>query len=121
LRNRSTILFTNHEKRTTQASLLQPSPSGVVVSREQDGRTMTSLSTRAFLGAGAAALAVVGALTLAPTPVALVFAATLLAAAFAYVASAAQLRHLQDEQRLVYRPVRVRRQHVQQRVTFRDE
>ncbi len=81
---------------------------------------MISLSTRASLAAAAAVLAVVAISALSPM-IAVALAGSSIAAGLACVAFAAQSRRLQDEQRLVYRPVYVRRHDVQRRVTFRDE
>lgn len=79
--------------------------------------TMNSLSTRALVGAGAAALALVGALSVAALPlVAGLVSAAIVVGAAVFVAFAAQSQRLRDEERLVYRPVYVRRQNVQRRV-----
>ena len=83
--------------------------------------TMIDLSIRASLSVGAATLAGVVAVALAPSTDVTFVVATLLAAAVAFVAFAAQSRALQDQERLVYRTVPVRRHDVQRRVTFRDE
>ncbi len=83
-------------------------------------RTMNSLSTRALVGVGAAIVALAGALSVASLPVATGLVSSVLVVVLAFVAFAAQSRRLRDEQRLVYRPVYVRR-HVQRRVMSDDE
>lgn len=75
---------------------------------------MNALSVRALAAAGAAALAMVVALSAATAPV--IVSALGAALALGLVAFAAQSRPLRDDQRLVYRPVYVRRQDVQHRV-----
>ncbi|MGI3901761.1 MAG: hypothetical protein ACRYGP_11010 [Janthinobacterium lividum] len=82
---------------------------------------MNDLSRRASLGAATAMLSAFGAVALAPSVAAIVIGTTLLSAVVAFVAFVAQSRALQDQQRLVYRTVPVRRHDVQRRVTFRDE
>ncbi len=83
--------------------------------------TMIDLSRRALWSVGCASLAGVGVLALAPSAATILVAAPLVAVALAFVAFAAQSRALQDQQRLVYRPVPVRSHDVQRRVTFGDE
>ena len=80
--------------------------------------TMNALSVRALAAAGAAALAVIVALSGAAAPV---LAGLALAAVIGLVAFAAQSRALRDERRLVYRPVYVRRHDVQRRVMSDSE
>lgn len=78
--------------------------------------TMNSLPTQAILGAGTAALAaVVVALGSAPLAVALISALVLAGVAFA-----AQSGRFRDEERLVYRPVYVRRHGARHRVRSDD-
>ncbi len=80
--------------------------------------TMNSLATQAVLGAALLAAALATALGVVPLAGLLVSAATM--AGVAYVAFAAQSRRLRDEDRLVYRPVYVRRHDVQRRVRSDD-
>ena len=82
--------------------------------------TMNSLSTQAILGAVTVALAVFVAATFGGSPLAVGFVATAAVAGLACVASAAQSRRLGDEERLVYRPVYVRRHDAQRRVRSDD-
>lgn len=78
---------------------------------------MNSLPTQAVLGAGTAVLAAVLAATLGSVPFAL---GLITAVVVAYVAFAAQSERLRGEERLVYRPVYVRRHDVQRRVSSDD-
>ena len=80
-------------------------------------QTMNSLPTQAILGAGTAVLAAVLATMLGSIPLAL---GLISAAIVACVAFAAQSERLQGEDRLVYRPVYVRRHDVQRRVRSDD-
>lgn len=77
-------------------------------------RPMNSLSTRAVMGA-AAALAFIGLVTTGSSPVSAMVVSMALAIV-ALVAFATQSIRLRDEERLVYRPVYVRRHNVQRRV-----
>ena len=81
---------------------------------------MNSLATQAILGAGAAILTAVVAATLGAIPLAGVFVSAAVMAAVAHVAFVAQSRRLRAEERLVYRPVYVRRHDVQRRVRSDD-
>lgn len=80
--------------------------------------TMKSLATQAILGA--ALLTVAVAATLGAIPLAGLLVSVAMAAAVAFVAFVAQSQRLRDEERLVYRPVYVRRQDVQRRVRSDD-
>ena len=80
-------------------------------------QTMNSLPTQAILGAGTAVLAAVLATMLGSIPLAL---GLISAAIVACVAFAAHSERLQGEDRLVYRPVYVRRHDVQRRVRSDD-
>lgn len=82
--------------------------------------TMNSLSTQASMGIAAAALALVGALSVASMPILAGLVSAAIVVGLALVAFAAQARRLRDEERLVYRPVYVRRQDVQRRVISDD-
>ena len=79
--------------------------------------TMKSLPTQAILGAVAAALMVVVGAMAGATSLVVVLVTV---AAVAHVAFVAQSRPLRDEERLVYRPVYVRRHDVQRRVRTDD-
>jgi uncharacterized membrane protein len=82
--------------------------------------TMNSLPTQAILGAGTAVLAAIVAATLGTLPLAVGLVSAAVMAAVAYVAFMAQSQRFRDEERLVYRPVYVRRQGVQHRVRSDD-
>ena len=82
--------------------------------------TMNSLSTRATMGI-AAALALVGVLSVASLPVLAGLVSAAIVSGLALVACAAQVRRLREEERLVYRPVYVRRQDVRRRVASYDD
>ena len=79
--------------------------------------TMNPLPTQAILGAGTAVVAAVLAATSGAVPLAL---GLISAAVVACVAFAAQSARLRGEERLVYRPVYVRRHDVQRRVSSDD-
>lgn len=81
---------------------------------------MNSPSIRALVGAAAAVLATILALSVALPSLAVLVSATVAVAAGAFVAFSAQARRLRDEDRLVYRPVYVRRHDVQRRVMSDD-
>lgn len=78
---------------------------------------MNSLPTQAILGAGTVVVSAVLAAALGSVPLAL---GLISAAIVAYVAFAAQSERLHGEERLVYRPVYVRRHDVQRRVSSDD-
>ena len=80
--------------------------------------TMNSLATQAILGAALLTAALATALGAVPLAGLLVSAAVM--AAVAHVAFVAQSRRLRAEERLVYRPVYVRRHDVQRRVRSDD-
>ena len=82
---------------------------------------MNSPSTRALLGAAAALMASVGVLSIALQSLAGAVSAVAVMAVGAFVAFAAQSRRLRDGERLVYRPVYVRRHDVQRRVTSDED
>ena len=82
---------------------------------------MKSPSTRALLGAAAALMVSLGVLSIALPSLAGVVSAIVVMAAGGLVAFAAQSRRLRDEERLVYRPVYVRRHGVQRRVTSDED
>ena len=82
---------------------------------------MKSPSTRALLGAAAALMVSVGVLSIAMPSLAGVISAIMVMTAGGLVAFAAQSRRLRDEERLVYRPVYVRRHDVQRRVTTDED
>ena len=77
---------------------------------------MNALSIRALAGVAGAVLAAVGAASVAPLPVLSAALPAVLAAGLGLVAFAAQSRRLREAERLVYRPVYVRRHDVQRRV-----
>ena len=81
--------------------------------------TMKSLPTQAILGAGVAALAATVAATAGAVPLAVALVAAAVAAVL-HVTFVAQSRRLRDEERLVYRPVYVRRHDVQRRIRADD-
>ena len=82
---------------------------------------MKSPSTRALLGAATALMVSVGVLSIAMPSLAGVISAIMVMAAGGLVAFAAQSRRLRDEERLVYRPVYVRRHDVQRRGTTDED
>lgn len=81
---------------------------------------MNSLPTRAILGIGTAVLAAVAAAAFGFAPLAIALLSAAAAGALACVAFAAQSQRLGDAERLVYRPVYVRRHDVQRRVISDD-
>ena len=81
---------------------------------------MNSPSIRASVGAGGAALAVVGAVAIATSPLT-GFAVSITLATLALVAFVAQAGRIKAEQRLVYRPVYARRPNVRRGVKSYDD
>ena len=77
---------------------------------------MNALSIRALVGAGVAAVAMAGLVSVASLPLLLAAVSAALVAGLGLVAFVAQSRRLNDAERLVYRPVYVRRYDVQRRV-----
>ena len=82
--------------------------------------TMKSLPTQAIFGAGVAALAATIAATAVAVPLAVALVVAAAVAAVLHVTFVAQSRRLRDEERLVYRPVYVRRHDVQRRIRADD-
>ena len=80
---------------------------------------MNSLPTQAILCVGAAIVTGLVA-TFGSVPAAIGLACASIMAVLASVAFAAQAEHLRDRERLVYRPVYVRRHDVQRRVISDD-
>ncbi|RYB03307.1 hypothetical protein D3272_17995 [Lichenibacterium ramalinae] len=78
--------------------------------------TMNALSIRALVGAGVAAVAMAGLVSVASLPLLLAAVSAALVAGLGLVAFVAQSRRLNDAERLVYRPVYVRRHDIQRRV-----
>ena len=77
---------------------------------------MNALSIRALVGVAGAVVATIGVLSVAPVSVLSALVPVIVAAGLGLVAFAAQSRRLREAERLVYRPVYVRRHDVQRRV-----
>ena len=77
---------------------------------------MNALSIRALVGVAGAGVATIGVLSVAPVSVLSALVPVIVAAGLGLVAFAAQSRRLREAERLVYRPVYVRRHDVQRRV-----
>jgi len=73
------------------------------------------------MGIAAAALALVGALSVASMPILAGLVSAAIVACLAFVAFAAQAQRLRDEEHLVYRPVYVRRHDAPRRIVSDDE
>ena len=82
--------------------------------------TMNSFPKQAILGAGAAIVAAVALVLSGSFPLAIGLISAALMAGLATVACSTQSARLRDEQRLVYRPVYVRRHDMRQRVRSDD-